>query len=594
LPLSIFVSLRHLGLDPWACAFSAMLYPLLSSGDYGIGWDSYVWRGFGLLPQLWGTFLIFPALAWGYQAVRTGRCVAAGLLLGACVLAHFLYGYMAALSLAVLLLLPDATVPWQRRLWRLACVAAVTVAVTAYFVAPFLLNAQELLRSHWEQSWKWDSWGWRWVLSRLLSGRTFDAGGPPVLSTLVAAGVVAAAMRAGRDGDRACRWVLVCFVLWVVLFFGRASLGRFTDALPLASGLHMHRFIGGVQVFGLALGGIGLGSMVDWYQRRRWSRRWTIATSVAFVGILVGVPMARRVAFMRENDRWARDAKIGLENAVDFHELVDVLRGLPPGRVHAGFAGTWGRSFTIGGIPVYGLLQASGFDLVGYLFMAMAMPGEWQVKLNYLRLDHLDLYNIRYLLAPDGVPIPSFAAERARRGRLVLYEVPTSGYFGLGSVGAPTDGAPAGAALDAASWRETFERGDAWLQGPQLAAHVFLSLGESAQRPSDSRARGTILDETVRPDFYGCRVAAPENTDLILKVTYHPDWHCTVDGRSVPVSRVFPDFMAVRLGAGQHEVHFTYRPSGWKRGLFLLALSIGVAGALAIPLRRGFARRERS
>ena len=46
--------------------------------------------------------------------------------------------------------------------------------------------------------------------------------------------------------------------LWVLLFCGRASLGVLADLLPLASGLHMHRFIGGVQVFGLILCAAGL------------------------------------------------------------------------------------------------------------------------------------------------------------------------------------------------------------------------------------------------------------------------------------------------------------------------------------------------
>jgi len=581
LPLSIFVSLRRLGLTAAMSASAALLYPLITAGYYGIGWSSYAASGYGLAPQVWGVFFLFPTLAWGYDAVRTGRCYAAGLLLAVCTLSHFLYGYMAALSLGMLLFLPDLAVPWPRRLGRLLRMAAVTALATAYFVIPFLLDKGQLLMSRWEPRWKWDSMGWRWVLPRLLRGEIFDWTSLPVITVLVAIGVVVAIRRA-TGGDRERRWLLACFGLWVPLFCGRASLGVLADLLPLASGLHMHRFIGGVQVFGLILAGGGLAALWGWLQRQLGAIRHGQAIAVGLLSALIAVPAVHQIRYMRNSDAWAADAKRGLAEARDFHELVGVLRGLPPGRVHAGFAGTWGKQFDIGGIPAYVHLQTAGFDMVGYLFMAMARPGEWQVRLDYRRQDHCDLYDLRYILAPRSVPMPPFAALRAEAGDLRLYEVPTSGYFALGTVAAPPQG---DIPLADASWEDIYQLGDRWLQGPEPASHHFLALdGSSATQPRDGgsvRVHGTLSRERVAPGSYGCHVVLADPGDLILKVTYHPYWQALVDGRPTRVSPVIPGFMAIELAPGTHDVLFTYRPPGWKKALFALSVIMLLAGVLA-------------
>ena len=69
--------------------------------------------------------------------------------------------------------------------------------------------------------------------------------------------------------------------------------------------------------------------------------------------------------------------------------------------------------------------------------MAMARPAEWQVRLDYMRPEHLDLYDARYLVAPAGRAVPAGAVIRAERGGFALYEVPTSGYFALGTIAPP-------------------------------------------------------------------------------------------------------------------------------------------------------------
>jgi hypothetical protein len=71
----------------------------------------------------------------------------------------------------------------------------VAFAVTAFHLLPLLLDAPRVNRSRWEPAWKWDSFGAREVLEKLLSGDLLDAGRLPVLSLLALAGVVIAITR---------------------------------------------------------------------------------------------------------------------------------------------------------------------------------------------------------------------------------------------------------------------------------------------------------------------------------------------------------------------------------------------------------------
>jgi hypothetical protein len=581
-PLSIFVSLRRMRLDEWTAASAALLYTVLASrGHFGIGWDSAVWRASGLGPQVWGTFLLFPALAWGYGAVRHGRStLAAGGVLAVCFLAHFLYGYMAALSLALLVVLPDRDVPLRLRLTRLAAVAGVAFVATAYFVVPFALNTGVLLHSRWEPQWKWDSRGWSWVFERLIRGEIFDASRLPVLSLLVALGIVLALARARRDA--ALRWIAACFALWIVLLAGRAGIGGLADLLPLSGGLHMHRFIGGVQAFGLTLAGAAAGAGGAWLRERLGGSAAAVFAPVLVLALLVAAPAREQIRYMRQNAAWAQKHKEGVEHARHLHEIVSLLRRQPPGRVHAGLHGTWGKSFKVSYATVYDLLQEQGFDMVGYLFMAMARPGEWQVRIDYRRREHCDLFNLRYLVAPRSFVAPSFARFLAARGNFTLYEVPTSGYFTTAQVEPLPPNAVDGKPIRSASWEEIYQLGDDWLQGPAPAEHRFLALDGDATPALPSAPSGVVLDERVAPDLYQAHVAASDATDVVLKVTYHPNWHAEVDGARVPVRDVIPSFMAVRLAAGRHLVRFSYTPPWWKRVLFWVAACLIVAALVAL------------
>ncbi len=55
-------------------------------------------------------------------------------------------------------------------------------------------------------------------------------------------------------------------------------------------------------------------------------------------------------------------------------------------------------------------------------------------------------------------------------------------------------------------------------------------------------------------------------------MTYHPNWHVTVDGKESDKIQVSPYFTGVKISEGNHKVNFYYDPGTVKR--FLLVTGI--------------------
>ena len=66
------------------------------------------------------------------------------------------------------------------------------------------------------------------------------------------------------------------------------------------------------------------------------------------------------------------------------------------------------------------------------------------------------------------------------------------------------------------------------------------------------------------------KITAPSY--LLLKVSYHPNWRVMVNGQRQDIQLVAPNFMAVHLTAGDHEVVFSYRSPRLPQFLFLVTV----------------------
>lgn len=580
-PLSIFWSMRRLGFERLPAALAGLVASLLATnGLLGFEFGSYVWRGSGLYTQLWGMVWLPPALAQGFTTLRTGRGYAlSALLLAVVLLGHLVIGYIAVVSLAVLALLlafstPERWAPLRRLLGLLVLLAL----VTAYFWLPYVLDGAYMNRSVWEEAAKYDSYGHEWILPALIRGELFDFGRAPVLTGLAGLGLL---ICIGRWRDLRHRIPPVLALLWLLLYLGRPTWGPLLDLLPFSRDLHFHRLIAGLHLAGIYLIGLGLAWPVAWLARLRPPAGWIGGLLIA--GLLLAPAYQERAAYLDQNRRWIAESKAAyaLETG-DLAELLATLDSLPPGRVYAGLGSNWGRGYTVGGAPMYGLLADAGLENLGYLYHAMALTADVQVLFDDTNPVHYALFNVRYLVAPVDRPAPPFARLCGQFGRHCLYTVETGGYFDLVNSDVAFTGVKHDFYPAAATWLNSAL--------PAAGQHpaVFLTstssllsrlpLSQAPQILLDLEAppapSGAVVAEQITADRYTADIQAAQPATLLLKVTYHPGWQATVDGAPVETRMVLPGFMGIKVPSGAHRVAFTYRPSPGRTPLLLGGLAL--------------------
>ena len=103
-PLSIYMAARKLGFDQLTSCMSGLVASVIATNAIsGYSYSSYIVGIQGLYTQLWAMVLLPLALAFGYRALLDGRgYFLAVLLLSATLMSHLLYGYMAFITLGLL------------------------------------------------------------------------------------------------------------------------------------------------------------------------------------------------------------------------------------------------------------------------------------------------------------------------------------------------------------------------------------------------------------------------------------------------------------------------------------------------------------
>src|SRR5262249_38709353 len=229
LPAGFFAAALLLELPPITAAASAALAPLISTdGWYGLDYSSYLTLGRGLFPQSVGAVLLLLAIGCGDRAVRRGRDgVLAGMLLGLTCVCHFIYGWMGAVTLCLLALLPDSDVGRRLRIRRVIFVGCAAMVLAAFQLAPVWMDRAILNHSRLEGTWKWDSFGAGIIMKALVTGQLLDHGRPAILSLLALAGAVLISWtlyKTRKPPVNQC-FVLTGAVFWLLVFFGRPTWG---------------------------------------------------------------------------------------------------------------------------------------------------------------------------------------------------------------------------------------------------------------------------------------------------------------------------------------------------------------------------------
>jgi hypothetical protein len=585
-PVAVYAGARLLGLAPWPAAAAAAISPLLSSAaGLGYEWGSYVWRGAGAWAQLWGMWAL--PFAWGlsWQAIGRGRSSwLAGLAVGITICLHLLTGYLALLSIVVFVFVSRRGV--LERLGRAALVFAASLAVSAWMLVPLLTDAGWTVNDEFSRGTVYyDSFGAGRILSWFVRGDLFDEGRAPVVTALLAVGLVVCALEVRRR--RTPRIVLGLGVLSMVLFFGRPTLGPALDLLPGGADLFLRRFISGVHLAGIYVAGVAAVAVAHAVIRgagRLTTSRWAARVAVALVALVVLVPAGlERMSYERQGARWI-DEQVRAEatDGVGFEALVDRAQSLGPGRIFSSLRGPRVAPYRIGQVPTYAALLDLQADGVGFTrpTWSLMSPAEYRFLPN--DADQRDLFGVRYVIWPEDRPLPS--AERvAQAGRHVLWELPVRLAEVVDTV-APiaadrTDiGSQMSSVLTSGLFRERYVPTVAF--GGRPAAAPVLGAGRLPPPP------GSVGDVTATPEdgSYAATVHMDRAGVVLFKVSFDPRFVATVDGAEVETQMLAPALVGVPAPPGDHEVTLRYRPYPYT--LPLIAVGVGCLAAIALVERR--------
>ncbi|HZP96506.1 MAG TPA: hypothetical protein VFC31_09255 [Candidatus Limnocylindria bacterium] len=568
LPLTVCWSLRTLGLPAAGAAVAGAAAALVAgNGRFGIEYDSFVWRGWGMYTELWAVHLTFLSLALLHDLLERGRgFVRAVLILSALALSHLIWAYMTAISVLVLFLVGLRRATWRARLARLAAAGAVVALVTAYMWLPFLAERAYLNVSQpYLPSWRFDSFGFGQIASWLVTGDLFDHARLPVLTLLVAAGVAAAALRR----DRVATLAVALFALWMVLWSGRTSLGALADLLPFSRGMHVHRFIGGVDVAAVLLMGLGAGTL--WVLAgAEWSRRRALAVTAGFL-ILLAPAMWERADYYGWNTTWLSQTRDALARDTDVAAVVAALEDLPPGRVYAGLSNDWQRALDFvpfNSVRMPDVLNAAGLPRLAKPYASLSLDGDLAFDFNENDPAMWDAFGVRYAVARADQRVPPFLVPIRTVGKYVIYTAPGSGWIAFAATTTR-----AGASED----RVLFFQLRDWLVSgaPAKRAYVRYDYPAPDAAPSAPRqwcAAGRVAYERMQADRFDGLLGCDGPSTVVLKVTYHPNWHVTVDDRPVETFMVSPGFIGFEVPAGQHFVTAQYTSTPVKTPLVALGL----------------------
>jgi hypothetical protein len=575
LPLSFFVMVRCFELPPLTAAAAACLAPLISTPQlYGIEYESYVWAGFGLFPQAVATHFLLLTIGLAFRALLRGASATfAGVMLGLTFLCQFVYGYMGALSICLLAVLPGAGIPRLPRLRRTLWIGAAALLLSVFQLVPLWLDGSFINGTPKDQAWKSDSFGASRVLEWLVSGQLLDNGRFPVLSLLVLVGLIALWLRffKPRGIEFAGKFAISGAALWILLFFGRPFWGPALWLFAATPDLHLHRVLGAAQIFLVVLAAIGLAAL--WSEL---SRRLHVAAAIAATLVLCYPMVRERGEFLEMNaTRLERTVQALDQDRSSLDALFSAAKARG-GRAFAGLAtpDSWGQTFKVGAIPMYHFLASARVPTVGYLSHTMALTSGVMLGFDERNPAHYRLFDVRTFIVPAGTkyPVPVFLKPGAIFGRFQIFDTPANGYFDLVDV-------PAAVPVTRDDFLDTNLR---WLKtvGPSTRQHLRLDLPGSAPVALSppaiaSQSPGEILSAKQTGEVYHAEFVAARAAWALFKMTWHPNWKAWIDGQPQETVMLSPGFVGVPVPAGRHTIVFRYVPGNWK-------LWMALGGALAV------------
>lgn len=598
-PISVYAAIRLLGFDRLSAGFGALLSPLIVS-KLGIGYEqhAYLSIGYGLWSQLFAMWTLPLAWGWTWRATESRRAILPATAFITLTMAfHYFTGYLAVLGIAVAFLTSSAPIRIRiRRFYELALFVALT---SAWIIVPLLqLRPWTSVNEFLIHGPDVNSYGAKRVLSWLVTGQLFDAHRLPVLSVFVGLGLLITIVTSRSDPRS--RNLLALFVLSLLLFFGRTTFGTLFRLLPGSEDLFLRRFLMGVQLAGLIIAAVALGTLARAigrsYERLRAYLGVPDETSetvkvreraLCFALLLVVLlPCESQIISI---DR-AEAANIAFQARADQTSgaiIAPIIADIKShgGRVYAGLPvpsneiGGWGSSLSVGEVPVYKYLTRFNLDVVGYTLRTASLMTDPEVYFDENIPGDFPLFGVRWLIYPTNKRPPTGATRVMERGSYVLWQLHTSGVLQVvdtvGTITADRTNIGARTAFfvrsDLAATARYLSVGFAGSPAgaPTLARRPIL-----ASTPLSVPVPGSVIESYIALDLgYASAVVNTNRAAvMLLKVSYDPGWQASVDGRPATTQMIAPAYVGVAVPRGYHVITFTYKSDAHIGILLLLSL----------------------
>lgn len=595
-PISMFFGARLLGWSRWTAAAVACASPLIVSAS-GVGYEygSYLWVGFGVWTQLWAMWTLPLALGFSWQAITNRRhLVAAVVFTSLTVALHYETGYLAGGGIVVLALAGGLGSAYWRRIGRAAVLGALALGAAAWVLVPVITEGHYAARNEFLQhTVDADSFGARRILSWLVTGQLFDKGRFPVLTILLAIGLVACLVRFRRD--ERCRVLVLLWVVYLVAFFGRPTLGPVINLLPGSRDLFLRRFVCGFDLASLMLVGVGgielarIGARVAARVLPRIDAA-LVAICAVVVGLALLSPAWTDVAKYTALD--TRDIKFQASadsvQGAQVSSLVRVAEALGGGRIYSGLLTNWGARFLAGYVPVYQYLADTEVDSIGFTLRTASLMSDAEPYFDDTNPGDYALFGVRYLLIPSTMTPPVPAELLLTDGAYALWTLPRIHYVQV----VDTVGSIVENRTDIGAISSSFIASRAPSQGRYLtvayegAPPAPPTLAGSLEPKGPA---GTVVSEQadLARGSVTVTVDARRTAVVLLSASYDPGWKVTVDGKPAATEIIVPAMPGVRVTAGVHVVRFTYVGYQHYWELFVLyGVSIVAAAGVSTRWRR--------
>ena len=608
-PLSVYWSLCRLGFHSSIGVMASLLSSLVGYGFIGgISSENFVFHGWGLYSQLCGLFLLPLMLSVGYEVIIKGKpYLWAVLLCSVTLMSHLVFGYMGFITLGILACIKclqssdfkSGLATLCACLRRFVTLLLLVILVTSYFLIPLFLDrvflntdsANDTIGKIME-----NSYGHQVVLQALFTGNLFDLNRIPVLTILVFVGICICVF---RWRTKLYLVTLIMFLFWLLLFFGRPTWGNVLNLLPLSQAVHVSRFVAGVHISGIVLAGLALSVLWRWFlSRGRW---WSTGLGIFAIILILSPVYIDRYQYLKQNEVAIKETQLALESeSADLSNLYRVLTILPAGRVYVADQESIRQDnpYQIGLTTISMLLQSAGFDVFSANYHHYSYSSNLVRIFDEYSHENYNLFNVRYVVAPEEWRPPDFAELIEQFGRHYLYRVETSGYFDLVGTGTEFLIEP----------REFFDTAAVWIKSnlflekhhPEISfespSKILGSSGYSntviykESTLSDTIGvnsqilpvplRGSVISEKLGESFLQAEVDVKMNSMLLLKSSYQPNWTANVDGMDKVPVMLMPGFIGVHLEPGRHTVIMQYRA----RPIRNLLLAVGFLTLLLIAL----------